>query len=253
MTGEDIHGLSGWGLVYCYGNRLEVLRPAKDSTGRIDPHRVGRPDSGDVDKQKVIEVKTDMAVLYVPDVPAHIVASHVSSQQSDTDKSGSDKVTGRQSEQTPDRLVTQSSAHPPGSQPFYRRERQSSWAFCHSGAIRQPANLDPGERIPDSRNASERYFLHLLKTFDADDPVGSVTGALSRLADEPELTFVLLSTETLVAARWHLASTGPSLWYGTGQLVRMVSSVPLQLSTIAWEEVANRSVLAVNRTRRITG
>ena len=201
--------VGGWGIAYCYGNRLESTRSI-------------HPCNSDPDFRKLGELRTDMAMI-CPDNPARVSTREV--------------------------------------QPFTRRETGRTWAFYHHGDIVHPGHLDIGSRLPDSASPSERYFLYLMGRLDLQSPVESVTAALDELSTEHKgLSFCLMNSEVLVAASWISgdkpdtgggARSERALWLGQGEFVRFITSQPLySIPEITWEQLPNRSVLAMNRTRR---
>ncbi len=138
--------------------------------------------------------------------------------------------------------------------PFLRRDGERQWAFCHAGALRSPERLDTGGRIVDSRNPSERLFLHILSGMDPDDPVASVERTLEGLAGEPELSFLLLSAEMLVASSRYEAEPGggrpgSGLWFGAGELMRVIATRRLESADVGWDTMANGAVCAISRKR----
>jgi predicted glutamine amidotransferase len=144
-------------------------------------------------------------------------------------------------------------ASPRELRPYLRRESGHVWTFAHSGLVRHEDRLDTGGRITDSKNPSERYFLHLLGKLDERTPVESLTNAMTQLGDEDSLSFCLMCAEMMLVGCWHANApekTGP-LWSGQGELARYFSTRPLSaLPEVSWEAMPNRAVLAITRTRR---
>ncbi len=137
--------------------------------------------------------------------------------------------------------------------PYVRREFGRVWAFTHSGSIRHDEQLDTGGRITDSRNPSERYFLYLLSKLDEHSPVESLTQALDALTDEDSLSFCMVSAEMMLVGCWYDGEPGAmgALWSGEGGLARYFSTKPLvDLPEVHWHALANRTILAITRTRR---
>jgi hypothetical protein len=131
-------------------------------------------------------------------------------------------------------------------QPYVRREAGRQWAFFHPGRISAPERLDAGGRITDSRNPSERYFLHLLGRFDCEQPVETMTAALAGLDGEPELSCALVGCDGLVVAAW----PGTELWLGTRDFVRYVAPAPIEsFEEVNWERFDGPEVIATNRRR----
>ncbi len=141
-------------------------------------------------------------------------------------------------------------------QPFTRRETGRTWAFYHHGKLAKAAGLDVGGKIADSTSPSERYFLHLLTRLDPAMPVESITAALEAMAGEKTLSFCLVGSDLLVAGSWHdAASAGErsehALWLGQGEMARYLTSQPLySVPDTSWEQLSNRTVLALQRERR---
>lgn len=137
--------------------------------------------------------------------------------------------------------------------PYVRREAGHVWAFCHPGAVKGEGRLETGGRIADSRNPSERYFLHLLSKLDEQSPVESLTNAIAALEDEGSLSFCMMCAEMALVGCWYGGAHEPGgpLWLGEGGLARYVSTKPLvSLPEVRWQAMPNRTVLAITRTRR---
>lgn len=142
-------------------------------------------------------------------------------------------------------------------QPFTRRETGRTWAFYHHGDILHPGKLRIGSRLPDSSSPSERYFLHVMDRLDPNQPVESITAALGELSGEKTLSFCMMNSDLLVAASWFDDGTAPgsrsehALWLGEGQLARFLASQPLySIPEVTWEQLPERHVLVLQRTRR---
>lgn len=136
--------------------------------------------------------------------------------------------------------------------PFLRREGERQWAFCHSGTLRHPARIQTAGRIVDGRNPSEKLFLHVLSGLNIDDPLPSVERSLELLADENDLNFLLLSADMLVASCRYdaeAADARPTLCYGTGESMRVLSTRPVTSVDVSWDAMANGSVSVVSRKR----
>ncbi|MFO7649920.1 MAG: hypothetical protein R6X13_01070 [bacterium] len=156
--------------------------------------------------------------------------------------------------------------------PFIRREADRQWAFCHAGNLQHPERIPTGGRIVDGRNPSERLFLHVLSGLDPEDPLPSVESALDLLPGEPDLNFLLLSADMLVAScRYTPPEAGPAasddvppapdlipplperpmpgLWFGTGESVRIISTRQVSTADVAWDAMANGSVFTISRKR----
>lgn len=201
VAGTDA-AVGGWGVAYCYGNRLETKKSVN-------------PCTQDPEFALVPEIRTDMALLCI----------------------------GGEKNQSYQREV----------RPYTRREVGHTWAFCHYGTVRHPDRLDTGGRITDSANPSERLFLHLLNRVSLQDPVESATRALEALGEEPALSFCLLSADMMLVGSWHddAPETSDRLWAGEGLLVRYFCSKPVEtLDDVSWEQMPNRTILALMRTRR---
>ena len=190
---------AAWGVAYCYGNRLEVVRSVRTPAGRLDFGALG-------------EVRTDMGFICLcPELSREAAL------------------------------------------PLLRKERAARWAFLAHGAVGGTGRLELGERIPDGSSSGERLMIHLLNELDEQEPTASVERALGRLEGEPELGFHLLGADTLVVANWHEAgdSNGEELWFGSGELLRVVAPRRLvSVPEVAWEPIPNRAVVAVSRYRR---
>jgi predicted glutamine amidotransferase len=144
-------------------------------------------------------------------------------------------------------------ASPRELKPYVRREAGHVWAFCHPGAVQNADRLETGGRITDSRNPSERYFLHLLNKLDEQSPVESLTNAISALGDVGSFSFCMMCAEMMLVGCWHGGTHEPggSLWAGEGELARYFSTKPLvSLPEVRWQAMPNRTVLAITRTRR---
>ncbi len=144
-------------------------------------------------------------------------------------------------------------ASPREFRPYIRREAGHVWAFCHPGLVKHEDRLGTGGRITDSRNPSERYFLHLLSKLDEQSPVESLTNAIAALEDEGSLSFCMMCAEMALVGCWYGAAheAGGPLWLGEGGLARYFSTKPLvSLPEIRWQVMPNRTVLAITRTRR---
>lgn len=137
--------------------------------------------------------------------------------------------------------------------PFIRREVDRQWAFCHAGNLQHPERIPTGGRIVDGRNPSERLFLHVLSGLDPDDPLPSVERALDLVTGEADLNFLLLSADMLVVScRYDAAAvpgTASALWFGTGESMRIIATRQVTTADVAWDAMANNSVLAISRKR----
>lgn len=192
---------SGWGVVYCHGNRLEVVRSHQSRTDNVV-------------FGQLVDVRTDMALLYLHDQNQILSA----------------------------RLV----------QPFFRRESDGAWAFCHIGQISHPERLISQLRYPDGPDPGEILFMHILDQFNPDKPDESLTAIFSKF-DEWEISLCLMSAENMVIfCRFgDNKSSETRLWLGKGELVRVVCSPPIvDLPGISWESLSNNQVIAISRQRR---
>jgi len=146
-----------------------------------------------------------------------------------------------------------SPASPRELKPYVRREAGHVWAFCHPGIVEHEDRLETGGRITDSRNPSERYFLHLLSKLNEQSPVESLTDAIAALGDEGSLSFCMMCAEMMLVGCWYGGAHEPGgpLWLGEGGLARYFSTKPLvALPEVRWQAMPNRTVLAITRTRR---
>lgn len=135
-------------------------------------------------------------------------------------------------------------------QPFVRRDRTGPWAFCHDGSVQHPELLDPGNRVAESFDPSERLFLHVLHSFKPEDPAESLRAIHEGLPAEAEQSLVLMSPDVLVASRWQAEAGEPGLWVGEGRMVRLVAPFRLEhFEQLHWTEISNREVLAFTRFR----
>jgi hypothetical protein len=178
-------GLSGWGMAFCYGNRLETLRGDK-------------PGEGGYSFEELAEVKTDMALLAL-------------------------------NEARPGALPM----------PVSRRDKGRDWAWCPQAAVLADAGGEP---------ASE-YVRQLLLELDTEDPLASTEKVR---ATGPNQSFFFIGVELLLADLRVNAVAGqePGAWMGKGQLVSILSPVPLpQLSSFEWEPVPVGSTLVLTRFR----
>lgn len=139
-------------------------------------------------------------------------------------------------------------------QPLVRRDRTGPWAFCHDGAVRRPDLLDPGNRVADSADPSERLFLHVLGRFDREDPAESLRAIHEALPAEPEQSLVLMNPDVLVASCWRQepegGAAGPELWLGHSKLLRLLAPFRLEgLEQATWSQMPNRNIVALTRLR----
>jgi predicted glutamine amidotransferase len=138
-------------------------------------------------------------------------------------------------------------------QPFVRREQGRMQTFFHVGHIARPEQLRAGARLPDGPNPSERYFLHVLAGLDSRDPIASVRAALSSLAGEPTLSFMLMSNEgALVACSGDAArsSEEPQLFLGHAELLRVIAPQPVSpFEHMRWEPLSSGTVISLSRER----
>ncbi|MGQ9708573.1 MAG: hypothetical protein ACUVUR_06865 [bacterium] len=198
--GDEPRG--GWGLVYCHGNRLEVVRSHRPRT----EHAVF---------SQLVELRTDMATLYLHD----------------------------EEQLLSPRLV----------QPFIRRESGDAWAFSYLGQIPHPEMLVSGWRYPDGPDPGELLFMHVLDQFQKDQPVESVNAIIAQLGHEARLSFCLMSAEIMVAACGFgtIKNHAGGLWLGKGELIRVLASLPdTELPGLSWEPLTSNQVLVINRQRR---
>jgi hypothetical protein len=198
----------GWGIAYCYGTLLEVVRSDRPAPGA----------EGGFDFSGLNDIKTDLAIARL------------------TDKA-----------EVP--------AYNRDLQPYLRREAPRPQAFCAPARLRNPRALDAGHRITDGADPDERFFLHVLHSFDEGDPLGSVTAMHERLAGEPDQRFMLLNTRLLAVSTWQEPGDGrPPLWLGRSDLVRALAPTRLEaLGEMSWEPVAARSVMVFTRQRYEAG
>ncbi len=176
---------AGWGLSYCYGNRLESRRSAK-------PGAEGIVFTG------LEDVKTDMVLLAL-------------------NETGAD-----------------------AGDPLARRDKGRDWAWCA-----RPSSA-PGSE-PALRTAE--YARRLLLELDPDDPVATTEAVR---AAGPACSCFFISADLLLADLRvpALAGQAPAAWQGTGQLVTVLSPLPLeQLPNITWEPVEPGTALALTRFR----
>jgi hypothetical protein len=144
-------------------------------------------------------------------------------------------------------------ASPRELKPYVRREAGHVWSFCHPGLVKHEDRLETGGRITDSKNPSERYFLHLLSKLDEQSPVESLTSAIAALGDEGSFSFCMMCAEMMLVGCWYGGTHEPGgpLWLGEGGSVRYFSTKPLvSLPEVRWQVMPNRTVLAITRTRR---
>jgi hypothetical protein len=181
---------------------------------RLETIRSAQPCAQDPDFGKLAEIRTDMALICIGGM-------------------------------TP--------ASPRELRPYIRRETGHVWAFAHSGLVKHEDRIDTGGRITDSKNPSERYFLHLLSKLEEQSPAESLTSAMAALGDEDSLSFCMMCAEMMLVGCWHGGapdSIAP-LWAGEGVLARYFSTKPLvALPEVHWQAMPNRAVLAITRTRR---
>ncbi|MEO0019660.1 MAG: hypothetical protein ABIK47_03345 [candidate division WOR-3 bacterium] len=191
----------GWGVVYCYGNRLEAVRSPRS---RSDNAVFGQ----------LVEVRTDMALLYLHN----------------------------QNQILSPRLV----------QPFFRWGSGGAWAFCHIGQIPHPERLISESRCPDGPDPGEILFMHILERFNPDKPAESLS-AIFPESEEWEISLCLISADTMVTfCRFgDNRQSETRLWLGKGELLRVVSSPPIvDLPGINWESLPNNQVIVITRERR---
>ncbi len=193
----------GWGFVYCYGNRLEVVRPARNRDGGTD-------------LAQLIDIKTDMAMLYI--------------------------------------YSREEMANPRAFQPLYRADIGGGWAFCNIGRLRHPERLARDIRLMTGDEPDELLFMYLIERLNPQDPVGSLNETLGQLVDESELNFALLSPDMLIFSFWSnpAGAARVKFWMGKGELLRVITSVFMpDLPGINWNELPSGSVTVIRRERLV--
>jgi predicted glutamine amidotransferase len=181
---------------------------------RLETIRSAQPCAQDPDFGKLSEIRTDMALLSIGGVVP---------------------------------------ASPRELRPYVRRETGHIWAFAHPGLVRHEDRLDTGGRITDSRNPSERFFLHLLSKIEEQSPAESLSSAMVALGEDDSLSFCMMCAEMMLVGCWHggASEPGEQLWVGEGESARYFSTAPLLiLPEVHWHAMPNRTVLAITRTRR---
>ncbi len=137
-------------------------------------------------------------------------------------------------------------------QPFFRREAGGAWAFCHIGQIPNSNALLSELRYPDSPDPGEVLFMRILDRFNPDNPDESLTSVFAP-QNEWEISLCLMSADTMVIfCRFgDNRSSQARLWFGKGELARVISSPPIvDLPGISWESLPNNQVVVINRQRQ---
>ena len=77
--------------------------------------------------------------------------------------------------------------------------------------------------------------------------------ALDLVTGEADLNFLLLSADMLVVSCRYDAAAAPgtasALWFGTGESMRIIATRQVTTADVAWDAMANNSVLAISRKR----
>lgn len=129
---------------------------------------------------------------------------------------------------------------PEAVMPLVRREKGKDWSWCTQPSL--PSGGEPAAIAAD-------YARRLLLELDPEDPVGTTEKVRQT---GPGQSCFFSSVELLFADLRSPAVTGqePGAWLGTGQLVSLLSPVPLrQLPNIEWEAVPAQTALVFTRFR----
>lgn len=129
---------------------------------------------------------------------------------------------------------------PEAVMPLARREKGKDWSWCT-----QPSLAPGGEPAAIATDYARRLLLEL----DPEDPVGTTEKVRQT---GPGQSCFFISVELLLADLRAAAVPGqePGVWMGTGQLVSVLSPVPLrQLANIEWEQVLPGAALVFTRFR----